>query len=225
MEKHYPCTDVQLLRATKKFCGYGREDQEELAGVRSQWAAPFFDNLESRAATAYETHIGKDYLKDQREATRTVKGIVFKANEDLAMFKVQLEVYYSGEALDSLLNALGFKAYYTAAHRGEQVSMLQLLSQFKQNLTPDLKTELTEKGFNVDLVDRIAAAADELKTADDLQEQLKSGQSAPRRIAVAEFNAIYDIVIGVCKIASKHFKNDPVKKNHYSFNRLVKELD
>jgi hypothetical protein len=42
--------------------------------------------------------------------------------------------------------------------------------------------------------------------------------------AVDTFNGIYTDVMGICKIASKLYKNDPLKKDQFTFSKVARKM-
>lgn len=60
--------------------------------------------------------------------------------------------------------------------------------------------------------------------ANTLQEQMKSGTKVVTGEMIKRLNALYTQIIGICKIASDFYKNDPVKKEMFTFSKIVKHL-
>jgi hypothetical protein len=144
------------------------------------------------------------------------------AQSDLGDFRVNLRVDFDDKAkVEEIFRQLGFAAHYSSAQNDDQEALIQLLYQFKQNMTDALKTEITSKGSPAQLIDDITEYADELNEANITQETFKGSTKEVTAEAVAEFNEIYKQAIGICKIASRIFKSDALIKQKFSFRRII----
>jgi len=75
------------------------------------------------------------------------------------------------------------------------------------------------------LIDDIISFADQLKDSNISQEALKGGRKETSAAAVAEFNAIYEQIIGIAKIAAKFTKDDKAKTQAFSYAKTIKALN
>jgi hypothetical protein len=91
-------------------------------------------------------------------------------------------------------------------------------------MTPKQKTTITQKGTSPVLIDGIVAYATQLQQANLSQESLKSSTQEVSQEAVDTFNGIYSEVIGIGKIASKFYQNDRLKKDLFTFTKVVKKM-
>jgi hypothetical protein len=96
---------------------------------------------------------------------------------------------------------------------------------FKNNMTTALKTEITDKGTSATLIDDIITFADQLKDSNISQEALKGGRKEISAAGVLEFNAIYEQIIGIAKIAAKFTKDDKAKTQEFSYAKTIKALN
>jgi len=69
-----------------------------------------------------------------------------------------------------ILKQLGFTDYYKDARKKDQEALINLLYQFKANLTAELKTEIANKGTAPAALEEIVEFADTLKNANVTQE-------------------------------------------------------
>jgi hypothetical protein len=72
-------------------------------------------------------------------------------------------------------------------------------------MTDTLKQEITDKGMNPALIDKLIGYADTVKTANVTQESIEESTKDISQEAANAFNAIYDEIIGICKIASNYY--------------------
>lgn len=109
-------------------------------------------------------------------------------------------------------------------HNIDQEGLIEVLYSFKKGMTDQLKTEMTQKGTNPVLIDNIIGYATQLQQANLSQEGLKSSTREVSQEAVDTFNNVYTEVSGICKIASKVYHDDPVKKDQFTFSKVVKKM-
>lgn len=225
-ERTYSYKDVDMLTASQTMVKHFKQHQADIEAMRATWADPFITDLEAKINNAISTYLGLDPKKDQRLATLTLLELQAKALKDLALFKVNIEADYATDTnrLNWLLTNLGFNAHHTAAQKGDQEALVQLLQQYKLNMTADLKTEITAKGTNEALIDGIIAQADPIQTANTEQETLKASSKELTDEAVKEFNEIYAQMMAIAKITAKLYKADKVKQQKFVFSKLVSAL-
>lgn len=143
---------------------------------------------------------------------------------DLSFIKTQVDVDFGKEAKEILKN-LGFDRHLRDVQKGDQEALIQLLYSFNKGLTDELKTQITEKGTNPALIDRIIAYADQLKEANVSQESLKETTKVISEEAVLVFNSIYEEIVGICKIASSFYQYEPLKKEQFTFSKVIANMN
>lgn len=109
-------------------------------------------------------------------------------------------------------------------HKLNQEQLIELLLAVKKGMTDQLKADMIAKGTNPVLIDSIIGYASQLQEANLSQEGLKSSTKEVSQEAVDAFNAIYDEVMGICKIASKIYQDEPLKKEQFIFSKVVKKM-
>ena len=88
-----------------------------------------------------------------------------------------------------------------------------------------LKSEIVAKGTNPELIDRIINYADQMKLANVSQETQKETTKAVSEEATNAFNIIYSDVIGICKIASSFYQYDALKKELFTFGKVLSNMN
>ncbi|WP_025864779.1 hypothetical protein [Prolixibacter bellariivorans] len=63
-----------------------------------------------------------------------------------------------------------------------------------------------------------------MKAANISQETLKATTKEVTEEAITVFNEIYKEVIGICKIASSFYKDDKLKKEQFTFSKVVARM-
>ncbi len=224
--RNYSCKDVDMLMASKTIAESFKINLPELSATRTDWTEQYANQLINQIDQAIETHLGIDAKKELRNATSTLATIQAPARRDLSYLKTQLDDDFKKEPVlrDEILKTLGFAKHLREVQKGSQQSLIQLLFQFKTNLTPALRQAITDKGINAVLLDNIITYADTFKQANATQESLKTSTKAITREVADVFNAIYDEIIGICKKASNYYQYEPLKKEQFTFAKALANL-
>jgi hypothetical protein len=197
-----------------------------LAPVRSNYTVAYATDLNLRIATTMETWLGADALKVLRDATTSLATLQVPAMRDLSFFKTQIAEDFKKEPamLAEMLNNLGFTKHLAKVQLGNQEALSELLFAFKKNMTDDLKLQLVAKGMGAGLIDNIMGYASNFAEANVAQENSKNSAKEITQEGVDAFNAIYDEVISICKIAAKYFKDEPLKKEQFTFSKVAAKI-
>ena len=224
--RKYKGRSVDMLTGSKVVIQHFKEHQKEIIEVRSKWADPYITRLENRIDKAITDYLGLDIKQSQRLATQRVYELQEEALKKLSFFKINIEADFSKdeERLNFLLTNLGFNAHYKLAQTRNQEALIQLLQQFRLNMTTELRAEITKKGTSQVLIEGIKSLATPLQEADVSQETLKASTKGITEEAQTEFNAIYDEIMNICKICSKLFENETVIKEKFTFSRVLTNL-
>jgi hypothetical protein len=226
-KRKYNGKDVDMLITASTLIENALANKTFLQTKRSTWTDAFFDDLQTKITTALEEYLGVDSAKELRQSTQTLTTIQEQALKDLAEIKIQILEDFKKEKVKQteILNQLGFTTYLKDAQKGDQEALVQLLYKFKTNLTTSLKAEIVEKGTAQGILDQTMSYADTLKNADITQETFKGTRKEITTTSVNAFNEIYEDVISIGKIASKFYKDEPVKKDLFSFTKINKTIN
>jgi hypothetical protein len=225
-QRKYSLGDAEMIITASTIIESAIANKTFLQSKRSSWQDPFFDTIKSRIDTAIQTYLGVDNAKDLRQATQALKLIQKQALNDLAEAKIQFTEDFKSNKVrrDEILMQLGFTNYHKTAQSGSHEALINLLFQFKMNLSAALKTELVAKGTAEQLLNAITGYADTLKNANVSQETNKSARKVITAAAITEFNDIYDQVISISKIAGNFYKNKPALKEQFSYSKVANAL-
>ncbi|MBL4561925.1 MAG: hypothetical protein JKX79_13170, partial [Labilibaculum sp.] len=137
--------------------------------------------------------------------------------------KTQVDVDFGADSKE-ILKTLGFEKGIRSIQKGDQEALIQLLYSFKKGMTDQLKQQITEKGTNPVLIERIITYANQLNEANVTQETLKETTKAISEEAVNAFNEVYTEIMGICKIASAFYQYEPLKKEQFTFSKAVANM-
>ena len=161
-----------------------------------------------------------------RDATYGLSNIQVAAKRDLSFFKTQIDDDFKStpSVRDEILNTLGFPKYLKNVQKGNQEALVQLLYAFKKNMTDSLRNQITDKGLSANLIDKIVEYAGTFNDANTSQEGLKQSTTEISREVADVFNSIYDEIIGICKKVSNYYQFDAVKKEQFTFSKVISNL-
>ena len=218
----YNTKDVDMLTATATIIENAIANKTFLQSKRSTWADPFFDKLKTQIQTTTETFLGVDAALQMRQATQIVLTIQDQALIQLAEFKVQVDQDFKNTPTlkTEILNQLGFTTYHKPAQKRDQEALVNLLYQFKTNLTPALNNDIVSKGTAQPTIDNIISYATTLKDANITQEIFKGTRITITDEAITAFNQVYNETISIATIASNFYKNDKTRKQLFNFAKI-----
>ena len=225
--RQYKGSDVDMLITASTVMESAIAHKAFLQSKRSTWNGTYFEDIKIEIDTIIETYLGIDNAKELRNATSQVVAIQKPALIDLAEVKVQIETDFNDNPAQKkeILNTLGFTTFYAKTQKNDQESLIQLLYQFKTNLTPELKTAIVEKGTAEEQLDKITSYADVLKSKNILQESKKGSRKESTQEKITAFNNIYNKVIAIAKISAKFFKDNKAVQEQFSFTSIKKKLN
>jgi hypothetical protein len=224
--RNYSYKDVDMLMTSKTIAENFKANLPELTTTRTDWTEPYADDLVLRIDNSIENNLGIDPKKDLRNATATLASIQVPAKRDVSYFKTQIDDDFKKDTSkrDEILKTLGFAKNLRGVQNGNQESLIQLLFAFKTNMTDKLRQEIVSKGLNAALIDNIIGYADTFKQANVTQETYKGSTKEISQEVADSFNAIYDEIIGICKKASNYYQYEPLKKEQFTFSKVMDNL-
>lgn len=223
----YKTKDVDMVVTIETIIDSAIANKAFLQSKRPAWADPFFEDIKTNINDVANKYLGADAAKKLRESTQAVIAIQEPAIADLSEVKIQIEVDFDDNPIrkKEILTQLGYTSHFKEAQKRDQEGLINLLYQFKTNLTPELKTEIVDKGTNQAQLETIINYAETLKNANVTQEGFKGTRTELTAEAINALNAIYSKVIGVAKIATRFYAKDKTKKDLFSFNKVSKKLN
>lgn len=219
-QRNYSYKDVVMLMAAKTIVQSMQANLTDLSTARSNWTQAYVTALLLKIDDAIENFLGLDKKQGQREATALMNQIKTPAMRDLAFMKTQIEVDLGSAAVE-ILKTLGL---YKDLHKLDQETLTETLYAFKKGMTETMKASFVQSGTSPVLIENIIGYASQLEAANLSQENMKSVSQNISQEALTAFNAIYDEVIGIGKIASKYYKDDKLKKERFTFTKVVSKM-
>jgi hypothetical protein len=172
--------------------------------------------------------LGIDPKKDQREATAIVRAIQAEALPILSTVHLRLNMAVKDATRRSeLLTQLGFAAFGKKAQAKDQIALIELLSQFKTNLTAKVIAEITaSKDIKAEILDTLLGFADTFNKQNITQEIYKGTSKEITTEGVAALNATYKAVVtDFSKLVLDFYrKQKSAKKSLFSYAAIAKTV-
>ena len=143
--------------------GNFNQHKDQLLLKRKTWVDPFAPNLEEKIDHGLDI-LGINTKIEQTTTTRQLVTRQKHAMNQLATFKVQLEVDFEDDpdTLKQLEDKLGFSRHYNQVRSGDQEALIQLLAALKQNVSPEVKTQIKDAGTDIAIIDELITMRDEI---------------------------------------------------------------
>lgn len=222
--RKYKVKDVDMVIAVSALVLNAKLKQEFLVTKRSTYTMDYFTQFEAEIDATVQEFLGADNAKALRMSTIALYA---KQNEALILaseMKLQIELDFEDRE-EELLNVLGFTSYFKLARIKDQEALINLMYQFKTNLTPELKAEMIVNGTIPADIEAMIAKADELTADDARQESNKTFRPEATEEAIAGFNKIYSKAIAIAKLASKFYKGSKTQQKMFSFSNLTDTIN
>lgn len=195
-----------------------------LTAARPKWTTSYLTDIKGNITSILEDNFGIKGTTSLKEVTATLTTKEIAAKAMLQQAKTQIEVDFGQDKTkcSHILVTLGLNKVKIIKNASQDTT-IDILTTFRNNLTPELETDLTTAGMSPTTLTSIKALAAELFQANSLQEQKKIGSKETTATLNAQLNDIYDEVIGIAKIASTLLTNK-ADIDKFSYSRALKQM-
>jgi hypothetical protein len=223
--RKYRCSDVDMLVVSNVVLENFTQHKDQLVAKRKTWKDPFADQLKNKIGNALDI-LGINTKTEQTATTRQLVTRQTQALDHLTTFKIQAEVDFEDDpdTMTLIEDGLGFSKQYSSAKSGSQEALIELLTNFKTNMTPELRKKIEAAGTDGAIIDELIGMRDEINDMNIKQETLKGSTPKKTALNIEEMNEIYKQVIGICKIAPRLLPDVPTAAEDFSFSRILNRL-
>ena len=224
-EQHaFPGKTVNAVIAMKVACNNFADEIPELSKARTNYTPAFAAGFTTRIDTISASYLGVHTRDELFRATYTLSTLTRPVLDDLATVKRNVDIDFKKDEIKhaEILSKLGFNGITVT--KLNQAQLVAQLTTFKRNVTPELLAQITAKGMPAEYPNRIVDNADAIIDANIKQEQLKSTSKEATDTIIKELNALYSDIMDFCGIASNYFKRNPLKKEKFTFSKLMQNL-
>ena len=222
---HYP--DVNMLLACETICSALQQNIGDLSVIRQNWSNEYVTDLHERIDYCIDHYLGIDPDKKLRHAAALFMSIQEPALRDMHYLKKQLVTDFKGDKnmLKDILTLLGYDSYLDETLEKDQKNLMRLLATFKKGLTDSVRQMIIDKGISPLLIERIQGYHEDLKFKDTSFNVHETPVNELSPEAIQVFNSIYHEVTGICKVATCYFHFDTLKKEQFSFHKVIGKQD
>lgn len=225
MKKKFNFKNLPMLVAALTLADHFDTEKQAFITENPAWDDQFIANFRTAVEAILTEYYGINTKEELKAKTKVINELAQKATDEFGMIKIQIERGFraSAERCTSILSQLGFDTYWSKASKKNQSELIGLLLAFRNNLSAELRTELEQNGVNAQRLTTVVSYADTLNQANITQESLKGSSKLDTEKAVVALNDIYDRAMDICLIGQQLFKKDKLKKDLFTFTKLVKK--
>lgn len=220
--RKYSYKDAEMLKASKAIIIALEEQLSELSAIRTNWNEEFVAEMNEKIDANLEILDSKTAIQKASETVKSLQNDVLQA---VSLLKTQIEVDFPKKEQKELFDNLGFKQYLKPASLQDDYATTQLLYQFDNAMTDELKQRIVEKGTAPAIIEKIQGYAAILREKKILPETFDKSNKNLSRETIEELNDIYETVQGICKISSRFYQKNKALKNRFVFSKVHKNLE
>lgn len=223
-ERKFKGTAIQMLMATGFIVDNAIAIAPKLTSARPKWTLSYFTDIKGQITGILEDNFGIRGTTSLREVTAALTTKEIAAKAMLQQAKTQIEVDFGKDETKSshYLVTLGLTKVKVIKNASQDAT-IEMLTIFRNNLTPEIEADLTAAGMSAATLNGIKALAKEFYEANALQEQKKVGSKETTATLNLQLNNLYDEVIGIAKIAST-LLTDKADIEKFSYSRALKQM-
>lgn len=220
-----PFKTADFLLAARNITYAMRDHSEELKVLRKDFTSNYIDNLENEINKALSENLGVDSNNECTITLRAINSIRIPALRDMSFLKTQVETdFKKDKEFKKILGKLGVNDHLQNAINGDREAFIELIHNFNESANKYSK-RIVEKGTNPVLIDRILNYSKDidLKTIrKKTKTKLKAGDASAH--SNEEIERIYDEINKVCKVAINYYQYDPLIRERFTINSVVRNI-
>ncbi len=222
----YNMPDAVMLTAAGVVVENALDNKVFLLGKRSNWKDPFLTDLQKRINDGFRNILGLNQFKESNRLSADLYMAIDEVKPKLASFKKQVEIDFEDDQREKqILDSLGFKLFDKIRNNSQQ-ALIELLSTFDKNLTPELMKEITDAGTEEAYMTDIRKYATILIDKNITQENSKSTKKELTAEGIIELNKIYALVMKVSKTAAALYeeKKDSLMVEKFTMEKIKNNI-
>ena len=221
----YKSSDIAMLLAGKVVAKNFLDNNNDLKKVKTTWTLEYVSSVVTNVDTVASNLLGKTMKTQLFESTAKLDALTSPAHKDISSLKVQLDADFKKDAVNYkiMMDELGYTAYYKGVTKGSQKEVIGFLNIFARNIGK-YRDAITAKGTPAELIDRILSYNEIVSQANTVQEQMKTLVKNATAENIDQLNALYEELSSICKIASDYYKQNPEKKELFTFGKIIAKM-
>jgi hypothetical protein len=218
-------TGTATILTCRKIAQSFSENIYELSSVRRNWSPQYAENLKERIDRIMNQYFTHESLIDHLYMHSQFYELMIAALTDVSVFRAELKIDFKTDKafLNQTFENLGYVDYFSDAKNGDLFSLYKMMSTFRRNMTPELQQIILARGIDKNLLGRMMTYKEKLV---DLKNcfDISHGKDQLAADLKREINVIYSEVKDICRIANVYYEFDPVKREKFTFYRVMINL-
>jgi len=219
-------TANSTILACQKIVQSLNENIYELSLIRTDWTAEYARQLKSRIKSAQTEYLPEQTFCKHTAQQQYVHQLMISSLKDISIFRALIKVEFKEDLAfqKQIFEELGYNDFFSDAKNGDYHSLYFLLKEFNKNITPEIREKIRNKTIPESLIDRLInyhQEMQEFKFCFDLINE--SSRLSPEGKQV--INEIFSEIKDICRIATAYFMLDPLKRDQFSFFRVLHGLN
>ncbi|MGD9556185.1 MAG: hypothetical protein AB7V25_04130 [Mangrovibacterium sp.] len=214
------------IRASQKIAQSFNENIFELAHLRTDWTPEYAQQLKERIKSARATFLPEDISCRNSAKQQLIHDLMTSSLINVSVLRELIKVEFRDERAfqKEIFEILGFNEYYSEAKNGDYRSLFMLTQVLHQNMTPAIREKLISKTIPISLIDRVNDYHQQMKPYISCFD-LINGSTALDDEGKQVIGSIFSEVKDICRVVSTYYMLNPVKRDQFSFFRVMHTLD
>jgi len=219
-----PTSTVTIL-ACQKIAKTFRENIFELSRIRKDWDPGY--------ATSVNVWINdtiEKYYPDELDAIDTEKfeewhEIMIAGMQAIKVVRASVKVDFkeNKKFLKSLFEKLGYTEFFSDAKNGDHQSLCKFLTTFAENLDDETRKKIVSKNTPDSMIEKVLESAKQITKFTSCFEALE-GEPQLNTYGQNEVRDIYITIQDICRISMAYYQFDPIKRDQFSFYKVLTNL-
>lgn len=225
----FPSPLAVYLTGAEVIVTHGITHQRFLAEQDTTLTPEWLHDFRQRITQTRNDVLGADNKSEQREATDKVISL---QNAILPRLKSVMNIIENKftdseeEEAQEALNVLGYTPWWRRASRSKsQTALVELLKEFKANLTPARRARLETKGANPAYIDDIFAYADSFDKQNIIQETRKGQSLLLTDEDILKVNAIHLDLRTVMSAGTNAARFNPSIRPLFNLSKIMDDIN
>lgn len=215
-------TSVETILACKRIAKAFKENIYELSSIRKDWDHKYATLLQQWIDETFEKDFEGNIENIDYGKFETWHEIMIAGLQNLKLLKACVKVDFQDdkEFQKEFFQTLGYNDYYSQAKNGDHLSLYRFLTTFAKNLTDEMRQKVLSKNMKDSVFVKILDYAQQIQAFKHCFEMLES-DAILNVYEQKEVLKIYNTIKDICTIASAYYDFDLVKRNSFSFYKVL----
>lgn len=224
-QKNCSLANATIL-ASQKIAQSFNENIFELAHLRTDWTPEYAQQLKERIKSARAAFLPGDIPCRNSAKQQLIHDLMTSSLINVSVLRELIKVEFRDDRAfqKEIFEILGFNEYYSEAKNGDYRSLFMLTQALHHNMTPAIRERLISKTIPISLIDRVNGYHQQMNAyiaCFDLINGSTTLDDEGKQVIGSIFSEVKDI----CRVVSTYYMLNPVKRDQFSFFRVMHTLN